>query len=476
MNYRLLLLLFTVTLCAAPRLEAQEDFDIDLGKTAANLQLDGYHIENLIEVLDDKTYIGFVQTGIGNTKTPARLGSGIRAGIAGFLSRSGSPTAETKPLTLRINKLYIHELTYSSSELSFVVLNVSFLEKKGTGWSELFQAAVSLNRNGMDVTHQHDDNIVSAFRQCFADFNDRMKQGKLRPREVPDSALWINPLTLREYYPVFAETSFPKAIYPSFYDFRDAFPDTTNDFSVSFKTARKDSLILCATIDLQDESDIRAPWGFSDGKQLYIRIGKKYYRIRERNGEFVSDVVPKDLSADIASGVMAAGIAGGIIGAALASGIAALAASSPGALERGNFRLDFSAKTLLPISMPDFMEIRSHCLFYLSRVSASGLSACLFVDGVFHAKLQPGEYYDLSLTSGSKEISVTFISQDGTRLTRIFYPRLFQTDVYLIRIKKGKSIIVGNTFGDVKRDILLDQGPDNTVYRSEGSIPPDSCP
>jgi hypothetical protein len=475
MKKRLQLLCFTLILFAVQRVIGQNDFEIDLRKSLADLNLDGYHIENLCIVLDDTTYIGYAQTGLGNTKTPARFRSGIRAELAAFLLRLGNPSPETKPLTLRINKLYIYELTHTSTEISSVTLNVSFLENSEHGWVELFEAAVSFSHSGMDVTHQHDNNIAHAFQQCFSDFNERMKSGKVRPRVITDSALLINPLSSKRYYTVFAETSYPKAVYCSFYDFRDGFPDTATGFTVDYKMDKEDAKVLSASLKFTDDKDVEAPWGFSDGNQVYLRIGKKYYPMQNQDGQFVSDVAPKDLSSDIATGVMAAGIAGGIIGAAFASGIAAIASTSRGALERGHFRLDFSARTLLPATSPDYLEVRSHLLFFLSTVSAPGLPVCIFVDDVFHAKLQPGEYYDLSLSSGSKEISVTFISPDGNPLIKKYAPALFQTYVYLIRAKKNKSVAVGTTFGDVRRDILLEQSLENTVPRSTISIPPGTC-
>jgi hypothetical protein len=454
---------------------AQDEFTIDLNRATAILQLNGYHIAGLADVRSERVYIGYVQTGIGNKQVPARLGTSFKGELSKFLDRSGATDGENRPLTLRVNKLYIHEITTTSSETSFITLNVSFLEQTDSGWVELFQAGVLRRRGGMDVTGQHADNIAAAFQQCFTDFNNRLRQGRLRPKLIPDSTLQVNPLDVKGYFPVFKIKSFPKAIFPSFYDFRDYFPDTETPFTIDYKTNKKDSLLLAATLKLPDGYEGEDPWGFSDGKNLFIRIGKKYYLIRERKGEFVSNVMPKDLSSDIASGVTAAGIAGGLIGAALASGMAALAATSSSAVERGTFRLDFSARTLLPLDLPDFMEIRSHSIFYLSKLSPEESPVCLFVNETFHVKLTPGQYYDLTLNSEAGEISVVIVTADGSRAEKVFFPRLFNTDVFLVRAKKGK-ITIGTTFGDVRRDILYDMGPDNTAERSRMAVPQGTCP
>jgi hypothetical protein len=99
--------------------------------------------------------------------------------IDSLLTRSFPKQPGAKPLIIRLNILYIYELTLSYSQIACVQLSISFFEREDSSYFFKFQAGTSFDHGADDVTHLHPENIANAFEVCFDDFARRENKGKV---------------------------------------------------------------------------------------------------------------------------------------------------------------------------------------------------------------------------------------------------------------------------------------------------------
>ena len=152
-----LLILF---LCLQASTLFADEYIIDLHGSQVTSKLKGFHVERVINATSEPSCIGFVQRGAFNRQEAAFLKPTTSAAIEECLQRSFPPSSETKPLILRINKLYIWEITGSAREIACVELSVTFIVHDGDSYTEIFHAGDSFEKNGIDVTGYHEDNKI----------------------------------------------------------------------------------------------------------------------------------------------------------------------------------------------------------------------------------------------------------------------------------------------------------------------------
>jgi hypothetical protein len=435
-----------------------DDYLISLKGLHIKSSITGYYVDRVINATGESSCIGSVQTGAFNKLEPAFMKPSIEAEIEKCLKTSFPESASLKPLILRINHVNIYEITGSAKEISCVDLSVSFITMDGTGYVEQFLAGDSYERSGLDVTGFHAENIVESFGNCFDDFFKMVQSGHTGFRRISEGELHQNPLGHPEQFAILRQNHIPRGLFKSFYSFRDCQPDTVTQFKVKYHVPRKDTTRVRASLELTDNTMAKKYYGFSDGKDIFIWAGSGYARAKREEHDIRLRVDKDDVSTSsgMYMGAMF-GLLGGLIDA-LASQVPSSAASSP-----GSCIVDFVYGHLLPADKPGYLKPQSTTILFLSKTSASDKLLSVMHDRDTICTLNPGQYLNLTLSSQFREAQLLLTGQGCTGKEEKITPRLFNTDIYIVKIKRNGEISVSSTYEEVRKTLLYAMTPENTI-------------
>jgi len=442
---------------------ARDHYTIRLGDSLQS-SLKGCYVEKVINSTREDSCVGFVQVGAANKVVPAYLTPSIQVAFSTILMNSFPYRAGLKPLIIRINELYIYEITSASSEISSIELCLSFITRTDSVYFDEYLAGTAFDKHGMDVTHQHEGNIIAAMERCFNNFNSRMLKGKLMHKTIPRSDLEKNPLLHTDEFPIMALKQVPKCIFRAYSDFRENKPDTGIQFTVKYTTYKRDSMLVQAKIYGLPWDSLDNIWGFSDGHHPFIRVGKVFYRLKLKSGEYITRIFVSDAgrsgNTEVNTGALvAATVLGGVIGGAIAGGIMGAAAAN----EVGKYKLDFASGKLIVRPIPDYMRIQSTMIFRLSQSSRSGIPLTIFYGDKELATLNQDDYLKLIVPSGHNTIKLKCIPGNGATTELEFAVRLFHTDVFLLKVRKSLDVEVFPAFDEVRKSVLESMEEDKTV-------------
>ena len=459
----LVLLLFNSHLFA-------EDYIISLKDLTVSSNLKGYYVDSVINASVEDSCIGFVQKGMLNRQEPAFLMPGIATEVGNCLKRSFPKSDSAIPLIIRINHLYIYELTSLTKELSGIIVSISFITKINNGYNDEFLAGSSFEKTGLDVTGFHPHNIIVAFGNCFDDFSRMVETGMLHPQKISENDLILNPFKHPEKFAIFQKPHVRKGLFESFYSFRDCTPDTVTPFSVEYHLQKKDSARLRASINISSGLSPKKIYGFSDGKNIFVWAGSGFARVNWEENSTTLWVIKSDANNGPSSGVFIGTLLGGAIGGALAG--LPTKSSSDMVDGCGKFTIDYKTGRIIPIAIPDYLRSGSITIIFLSKASAGDAKLTIIHVHDTLCTLNPGNYFKLSLPSKFRDIKLVFTGKDCISKEELFYLKLFNTDVYLAKIKRNKEIVISKPFEQVKTDILNGMSTYNTIVKGDLSQKP----
>jgi hypothetical protein len=460
--YLILFLLFPMIDMAA------DHYVISLDGLQVTTKLTGYYIEKVINATVEDSCIGFVQTGMFNRQEAAYLSPSTTIAIEECLKRSFPRTGSAKPLIIRINKLFVYERTWSSKEIAAIELSVSFITKDEHGLFDQFTAGEYYQRNGLDVTGFHKDNIVEAFGVCFDDFDRIRERGLLKPRKITEAELTRNPLDHPEDFPVFQKNRVSRGLFRTFYSFRDCRPDTLTSFGIEYAIRKKDSTRMRASLKLPPELQKKKIYGFSDGQNLFMWAGSGFALVKKKEKSMSVRVEKSDLDDQGSSDVYMAGFMFGAIGGLLAT-LATLATDpdQDGVSAEGRCNIDFVCGRLVPKKVPDYLRIESNTVLFLSMATAYQEPVSVICEHDTLCILQPGNCLKLVLSSKYREVTLHLSAKGTETLDRKITPRLFNTDVYIVRAKRNGRIMMETAFDQIKKDILDNTPPEKIITRRD---------
>lgn len=274
----LLLVVFTTTLFSQT--------DIDFHKISLKDKKDvllgyNFYIENVIDGRQFKGNIGTVQKGAFNRKVLANFETSLVEEFSNYLGVI-CPKDENKPnISIRINDLYVSELTRALSETGFATIVVDVLEiKDGVSYSVGTYNA-STESNGMDVTNKHDERIKKVLQECLNSY--------VKTADVDKTRIVIDSNTASVTNKVLSVPN--KGIYLSYSDVLHDRPSDDSNFEISNKSNK---FYLMNKSSKEKEMNY---YGFSDGETFYINVSKyansKYYAKSEMIGGkyFIEDVL-----------------------------------------------------------------------------------------------------------------------------------------------------------------------------------------
>ena len=245
-----------------------------------------------------KENIGTVQKGIFNKKVLANFENPLEVEILNY-SKTILPEANKK-IDIRINDLFISELTKAFSEMGYATIVLDVIEQIDGQDYVVGTYSYTSEANGMDVTSAHDTRLKVALIQCLTEYKNTAVDKKTKipfdPNQtVLDRKLVENP---------------KKGIYLTYADVLNDKP-----FVEEVTFSNKGNRYFIVDASGKDKSNY---FGFSDGSNFYINVSKyagKFYSKSEIIGNkyFVEDIVYD------ANNVFASGAMFGVIGVLIPS-------------------------------------------------------------------------------------------------------------------------------------------------------------
>ncbi len=412
---------------------------IKLSKVTPLAVPEGLYIDSVIASFSDSARIGTVLRGLGNKPIPAFVAGGIAEGIHGVLK---NPEGDDRALhcTMRVNALDIREISTGTSEKATCALNFELLSLTDSGWVRLFDhAALTTVGGGLDATGKQAANIVEAFAQGFAEFSRLHHSGELPiPVLVDAPKAGVNAAENRAY-PVLLVGAPARGSYRSFMAFRDQQPDTSVAFTM--KAVGKDDPLreMYKLKTARDEAMPSEPWGVSDGKQLYINMGKRFLRMNRSGNEFKANYGLGG-SGQVDATAIAIGVGFGLLGVLVYYG-------TSGTTEQQHIpvRLDMLTGDLVPVYDPRLggpvKDETSDHLFQYSRICPMDTTVKILVYGGLEAELTKEGYHILKLVPRPDPVPVEIQVGDGPPTSVEISTVRIGGDPSVYLIKVGKDAI-----------------------------------
>ncbi len=423
---------------------------IKLEGEISGLQDFDYYIEDVIVGQNEKDCIGFAQTGMWNTKIASFFDENIKIKILEFLSANFPKAPGKKPLIIKLNKIYISELTLAMAEYAFANLNINFIEAQDSIYIKRFQAVASTKRSGVDVTALHDNNIVNVFSQCFKEFEIRDNLNLLSHDTLNIFELHSQDCNKADY-PILDKSQLRKGVFLTFNDFRDNI--ICKDFPFDIKYRTKEDTTFSAKIKFKNDHPDEY-WGFCDGKNLFMQIEDKSYPLSLVNGRFV--LYPKSYDISNQNGIAFAGMMFGVFGAAIAT------MSQPSSVER--FYLDLCTGNIFPDDRQSPFDIIGSKVFYYSDYSKLDTGVCISYNDQKMLCLREGQYAIIDFQPTRSEFEIKITTSDKDILVEDFDPNYLDTQLFLIKVKKKGKLTVTECTGKTKLKILEDLEDKQRVY------------
>lgn len=264
-----------------------------------------FYVENVYDGRQFKENIGTVQKGGFNRKVVANFEKSLPVEIFDYLAVI-CPSEESKSkISIRVNDLYVSELTRAMSETGYATVSIDVIETKDTTGYIVGSYIASTESNGMDVTGSHDERLKKVLQECLTNYMKTSEEDKTAI--LYDDNFNINSKTI---------TDVPsKGVYLNYADVLNGKPISLADFEI---TNKKDRFYLLNKLSRSEELNY---YGFSDGQDFYINASKyassRYYAKTEIiSGKYYVENVIYNSNNAVAMGAMF-----GLIGVAIAASV-----------------------------------------------------------------------------------------------------------------------------------------------------------
>lgn len=310
-----------------------QDYVVDLQSHPLTIPGRNFYVSQVIDARLEKANIGTVQTGAMNSRKVAVFKQALPEELMSLFKKNFFPAAGMNPVIVKVLKFQIREKTKSFSESAFAEVLLQFIYEKTPGqYLNLYEAMSLMESKGADVTARHDDNLVAALADCFTQFAEQNFEELVNStEEMPAAQLEEGlPATTQTLdFAILKDSVYQQGVYLHFREFRNNKPGITQPLVIdrrprTAKTWQGTDEVLPYLLEPdRKRKNIKNAWGFSDGKEVYIRFGGEYYPMKKAGNVFsFYGHVPTNYG-----GVYAGGLVGGAIGGAVV-GVASAAAAS----------------------------------------------------------------------------------------------------------------------------------------------------
>ncbi|MCX6306359.1 MAG: hypothetical protein NT040_15460 [Bacteroidetes bacterium] len=441
-----------------------EDFTITLDGRKLSSPLSRYYIADVFLGQKEDSCVGYVHPYGPNRINPVFFKRNIREEVKNFLLGSMPVQTGLNPLIVRVNRIYMYEVTKGTYEYTGIELGLSFICPRDSGLVEDFTSAVSLEIFQKNIPAGFGQVVAMAFDQCFSQYADRMEQGLTRPKVITTEQLGQNPINKHECLNCFSALKPRKGLYHSFFDFRDNTPDSTVDFKILHDYNTGQPLLSKAFLKFPKGYKPGEIWGFCEGDSVYFNNGRSFSALTLEGDLFVTFNRSSEFTRDVVSAAIFGGVFGGVIGASLLGGVAAVS-SDPDLAAK--FKLDLFAGKLLPYDEADYTRISSRVVLFLSRVSDPGVSLAVYVNGERQCEMLPGNYVTLGLSCHYPVARIRLVASSGGETAGDIPVELYKTEVLLLKVKKNHEVVISHLHDQMKKDLLKKRTIENTPCRAQ---------
>lgn len=262
-----------------------------------------FYVENVYDGRQFKENIGTVQKGGFNRKVVANFDKPLPVEFFDYLAVICPSEGNKSKISIRVNDLYVSELTRAMSETGYATVGIDVIETKDTTAYIVGSYVASTESNGMDVTGSHDERLKKVLQECLTNYMKTSEEDKTAI--LYDDNFNIKSKTI---------TDVPsKGVYLNYADVLNGKPISIADFEI---TNKKDRFYLINKLSRSEELNY---YGFSDGQDFYINVSKyvssRYYAKTEIiSGKYYVENVIYNSNNAIAMGAMF-----GLIGVAIAA-------------------------------------------------------------------------------------------------------------------------------------------------------------
>ena len=231
-------------------------------------------------------------------------------------------------------------------------------------------------------------------------------------------------------YKVLSIQRFPKAIFKTFYDFRNYTPDTTFDFESGSKVMIKGGYFRTPPIAKINNSKLIDIWGYLDNGIVYINASNQFYPLTKEQNDFIlyhyfQPSIDELVNPDMIAAIILGGLAGmGIYVERHMHG------------EMFKLKLDFKEGKLTAWNTADVRHFSEEIFFYFSSYSKPG-ELSLYVDGVHLCSLERGSFYYFQNVAYKSKREICLKSGFEQYCETLSAPDLFGTSIYLCKLKNG---------------------------------------
>lgn len=152
----------------------QSNYEISLIHEKIDLPSRKFYIDSVVDNRIDKKNIGIVQKGLFNTKYPAQLKNGLSNSLQEYLNYLLPKEEDQIPVTIKVNKFEISELTRVADEFGFADISFEFYHVNDL----LFACNQHIEVTSMDVTRLHEENIREVVKKSLIEFSKSDWQAK----------------------------------------------------------------------------------------------------------------------------------------------------------------------------------------------------------------------------------------------------------------------------------------------------------
>ncbi|MEL6721580.1 MAG: hypothetical protein AAFO82_15355 [Bacteroidota bacterium] len=345
---------------------------------------------------------------------------------------------QAQSLLLRINHLHLYEAKWLRSKYAYIELNMDFILEQEGQYYLLFRSILSDRSNDkLNVNKLHASNIKNVIAQSFLEFSRRYKEDQLLNKT-------INLDEKQEVAPTILKTStYPKGLYLSFNDFKDNLLIQAETLQFKWTESNLGKRYLTALPLLRGEDAKyyeQGIWGFSDGENLFVKIGGNYHKLyRDEDRFFLKYMIPDEPSA----GVYAAAILGGAVGGIVAS----LIEGKP--IDTEDWELNLATGKLEPLaSRHDALVIIHNYKFNPKKTTVD-----VEIEGVGKCTLNSKDAYTIYTQASELEVCV---ATNGERVCKTIIPILGETVVYdaIFNKKSGELTLETPYKANVKNTIV----------------------
>lgn len=221
---------------------------------------------NIVAVVDGRDHsesIGVVQKGMGNRQAPAVFPAELDIYLKGYFSQNMSTFVGVKPVTLKVDRLFVSERTMATKELGFVELAIEILSEEGGQTYSLGKFQANLEESALDVTGSHGERIYQVILNCLHQF----------------AASGMEPVTysesLNEPEPIDYQKLMRKGLFINFSEWANPNAQLQNTMDFKIKTLSDGTKITrYQPIDANTNKRIKGLFAIVDGNAFYINASQ----------------------------------------------------------------------------------------------------------------------------------------------------------------------------------------------------------